>query len=310
MTHALGEGITGLVAQTGAPILVRDVASDPRVMHSITDPESICSLLHVPIQVGGEVFGVFGVNYCQPRDFTGAEERLLVALAERAAVAIANAREYQQARYSATLDERQRLARELHDAVTQTLFAAGLNAQALPEIWAANPEEGQQLLRELQRLTWGALAEMRTVLVELRPSALTEMDLGDLLRQLAQAASARAPQVEVEVSVEGDRVIPGEPQVVLYRVAQEALNNIVRHADARHVAVRLVRRDSGVELTVADDGRGFDPASVAAGHMGIGIMRERVETIGGSLSIDSQPLSGTFMRVIWNDRQAARTEYA
>jgi signal transduction histidine kinase len=97
--------------------------------------------------------------------------------------------------------------------------------------------------------------------------------------------------------------------VVLYRVAQEALNNIVKHADARHVAVRLVRRDSGVELTVADDGRGFDPASVAAGHMGIGIMRERVETIGGSLSIDSQPLSGTFMRVIWNDRQAARTEY-
>ncbi len=301
MSHRLGEGITGLVAQTRQPMFVNDVPSDPRVMHSITDPESIHALLHVPIQVDGEVFGVFGVNYCQPRTFTGAEERLLVALAERAAVAIGNAREYQQARYSATLDERQRLARELHDAVTQTLFAAGLNAQALPAIWAADPEEGKQCLRELQRLTWGALAEMRTVLVELRPSALTEMDPRDLLQQLAQAASARAPELDVAVSVDGDRALPGEVQVVLYRVAQEALNNIVKHADARHVALRLVRRESGVELTVADDGRGFDAGSIPAGHMGIGIMRERVETVGGSLSIDSQPTGGTSIRVVWND---------
>src|SRR5262249_34653648 len=139
MSYALGEGITGLVALTNEPILVEHAATDPRVSQHITDAEGIRSLMHVPIQVDAEVFGVFGVNYCHQRTFTGTEERLLVALAERAAVAISNARQYQQAQDIAMMDERQRLARDLHDAVTQTLFAAGLNAQALPLVWAADP---------------------------------------------------------------------------------------------------------------------------------------------------------------------------
>jgi PAS domain S-box-containing protein len=301
MSHALGEGITGTVALTRQPIAVQDVASDPRVIHEITDPEGICSLLHVPIQVDGEVFGVFGVNYCHEHRFTGAEERLLVALAERAAVAIANARQYAQARYTATVDERQRLARELHDAVTQTLFAAGLNAQALPQVWAADPQEGQRCVEELQRLTWGALAEMRTVLVELRPAAMTEMELGDLLRQLAQAAIARAPALDVAVTIEGQRKLPPDVQVVFYRVAQEALSNVVKHADARRVTVRLVSRSYGAELEVADDGRGFDPPAIPAGHLGVGIMRERTESIGGVLTIDSLPARGTLLRMSWTD---------
>jgi signal transduction histidine kinase len=270
-------------------------------VHSITDPEEICSLLHVPIQVDGEIFGVFGVNYCHPRTFSGAEERLLLALAQRAAVAIANARQYQEAHYTATLEERQRLARDLHDAVTQTLFAAGLNAQALPDIWAADPEQGQQCLLELQRLTWGALAEMRTVLVELRPAALTEMDLRELLQQLAQAATARAPLLDMKVTVAGDRQITPDAQVVFYRVAQEALNNIVKHSDAQHAHVHLVREAAGVELSVSDDGRGFEPAVIPAGHLGLRIMRERVEAIGGVLSIHSAPGGGSQLRVVWND---------
>jgi PAS domain S-box-containing protein len=308
MSHALGQGITGLVALTKRPIAVEDARADPRVMRSITDPEDICSLLHVPIQVEGEVFGVFGVNYCHPRTFNGAEERLLLALAERAAIAVTNARQYQQAQYTATVDERQRLARELHDAVTQTLFAAGLNAQALPEIWAADPIEGQECLRELQRLTWGALAEMRTVLVELRPAALTEVDLRDLLEQLARAAAARAPLLEIAVTVEGERPVTPEAQIVLYRVTQEALNNIIKHADAQHAAIRLVRGSTGVELSIADDGRGFDPGSIPGGHLGIGIMRERVAAIGGLLSIDSRTEAGTRVQVIWNDVSSQRGE--
>lgn len=307
MSHALGEGITGQVALTRQPIAVEHAPSDPRVIHHITDPEGIHSLLHVPIQVEGEIFGVFGVNYCHPRTFTGEEERLLLALAQRAAVAIANAREYQRAQYTATVDERQRLARDLHDAVTQTLFAAGLNAQALPSLWAANPDEGQRCVEELQRLTWGALAEMRSVLVELRPAAITEMDLGDLLRQLAQAATGRAPVLNVEVKVEGERLLPAETQVVFYRVAQEALTNIVKHSDAKHVEVRLVGRPGGVELAIKDDGSGFDPLAIPAGHLGLGIMRERVESIGGLLSIDSGPDRETLLRVIWSDPQPSRS---
>jgi signal transduction histidine kinase len=298
ISFRLGDAITGLVALVKRPITVENVADDPRPDHSITDAEGICSLLQVPIQIDGEVFGCFGVNYCQHHSFTGAEERLLVALAERAALAIANAREYERAQYAATQDERQRLARELHDAVTQTLFAASLNAQALPDIWAANQEQGQQCLRELQRLTWGALAEMRTVLVELRPAALTEMDLRELLQQLAQAATARAPFLEAVVTVDGDGPISPDVQAGLYRITQEALNNVVKHADARHAEVRVVRRASGVELSVSDDGHGFDQHSIPAGHLGLGMMRERVQAIGGRLSIDTEPGRGTRLRVV------------
>jgi signal transduction histidine kinase len=284
------------------------VANDPRVDHRITDPEGICSLLQVPIQIDGEVFGVFGVNFCHERTFTGAEERLLVALAERAADAIANAQKYEQAQYAATLEERQRLARELHDAVTQTLFAAGLNAEALPGIWAADSEKGHQWLQELRRLIWGALAETRMVLVELRPAALTEMDLQELLQQLAHAASARVPSLETVVTVDGEHRITPEVQVGLYRITQEALNNIVKHADARHAEVRLVRRPDGAELSVSDDGRGFDPRSIPAGHLGIGIMRERAEAIGGLLTIDSVPGGGTCLRVVCEQAQGVPGE--
>jgi PAS domain S-box-containing protein len=307
MSFAPGEGITGRTALSGIPIIVEDATSDPRVNHNITDPEGISSLLHVPIEVEGEVFGVFAVNYCQTHRFTAEEKRLLLALGQSAAVAIANARQYQHAQHAATADERQRLARELHDAVTQTLFAAGLNAQALPGLWVADPEAGRRCVEELQRLTWGALAEMRTVLVELRPSAITETDLAELLRQLAQAATGRAPVLTVSVSVSGQRKLTPEAQVVFYRVAQEALSNIVKHADAQRVEVRLVREPEGVELTVTDDGRGFDPLSIPPGHLGLGIMRERVESIGGQLSIDSEPGRGTRMRITWSEVHAKRT---
>jgi PAS domain S-box-containing protein len=304
MSHALGQGITGLVALTRTPIAVDHVAGDSRVAHHITDPEGICSLLHVPIRVEDEVFGVFGVNYCHERTFSGAEERLLLALAERAAVAISNARQYEQAQYIATMDERQRLARELHDAVTQTLFAAGLNAQALPHVWAADPEEGRRCIEELQRLTWGALAEMRTVLVELRPAAIAETDLGELLRQLAQAAAGRAPMLEVDVSSEGHRELSPHVQTVFYRVAQEALNNIVKHSQATHVELRLLRQPNAVELSIADNGRGFDPPGVSGGHLGLRIMRERVESIGGLFTIDSAADRGTRISVTWSDTTA------
>jgi PAS domain S-box-containing protein len=301
MSHALGEGIAGRVAQSRRPIAVHDTRSDPRVIHEITDAEDICSLLDVPIQVRGEVFGVFGVNSCRPRRFGEAEARLLEALAERAALAIENAREFQEAQYAATLHERQRLARELHDAVTQTLFAAGMNAQALPHLWQSDPVEGERCLGELQRLTWGALAEMRTLLLELRPAALTEIDLRDLLQQLTQVARAGAPLLQVTVSSDGEQKLPPDVQVTLYRVAQEALNNIVKHADARTAHVQLRRRSHRVELQVVDDGRGYDPAAIPAGHLGVSIMRERVDAIGATLVIRSRPGRGTSVTVVWRD---------
>jgi signal transduction histidine kinase len=184
------------------------------------------------------------------------------------------------------------LARDLHDAVTQTLFSASLIAEVLPRLWERNPEEGQRRLAEMRELTRGALAEMRTLLLELRPAALVEADLGDLLRQLAESITGRA-RVPVAVEIEGACQTSPETKVALYRIVQEALNNAAKHSEAEHVGIRLRCSSNVVELTVRDDGRGFDVESVPPDHLGLGIMRERAEAVGVTLRIESEPGQGT-----------------
>lgn len=299
MVHARGEGVTSIVATTGQPIKVEDAPSDPRVAHRITGPEAIQSLMHVPIKIGDEVFGVYGVNYCRRHLFTANEERLLTALAQRAAVAIQNARLYEQAQLAAAIEERQRLARELHDAVTQTLFSSTVIAEVLPRLWERDPGEARRRLEELRQLTRGALAEMRTLLLELRPAALIEVPLADLLRQLCDAFTGRS-RVPALLTVRGQTRLPSEVQVALYRMAQEALNNIAKHARARHVEVLLNCSAESVELAVRDDGSGFDLQRVPADHLGLRIMRERAAAIGAQLDIESQPGHGTRVRVAWH----------
>lgn len=200
--------------------------------------------------------------------------------------------------------ERSRLARDLHDAVTQTLFSAGLIAEVLPEMWEADPVEGRALLAELKQLSRGALAEMRTLLLELRPSALIETPLGDLLRQLAEALVGREG-LPVQVSVEGQCNLPPDVHVALYRIAQEALNNVVKHAQARQVEVSLVCSEAPlrVGLTVRDDGKGFDRGQVPADHLGISIMQERADAIGARLDIDSAEGGGTQVSVVWEENR-------
>ena len=203
----------------------------------------------------------------------------------------------------AAMEERQRLARELHDAVTQLLFSASLIAEVLPSLWDRDQAEGRAYLKDLHRLTRGALAEMRTLLLELRPSALTETSLGDLLRQLGDAVDGRT-QTPVEVVVEVRGPLPPDVKIALYRVAQEALNNVVKHARASHVRVSM--RDvhpatgtGGVELRIQDDGCGFDPTLASAEQLGLAIMRERAEAIGATLDIESEPGRGTQVVVLW-----------
>ena len=190
--------------------------------------------MQVPIKIGDEVFGVFSVDFIHPREFEKRQERLLVSLAQRAALAIENARLYEQAQELAVMHERSRLARELHDAVTQTLFSSSLIAETLPDLWELDRKEGRDLLSELRILSRGAQAEMRSLLLELRPSALIESSLRDLLQQLCEAFTGRKG-IPVVLTLEGDCVLPREVHVTMYRVAQEALNNVVKHAQAQHV---------------------------------------------------------------------------
>jgi signal transduction histidine kinase len=218
-------------------------------------------------------------------------------------MAVDNARLYEHAEESAAAAERNRLARDLHDAVSQTLFSVSLIAEVLPRIYARDPVQGAQRLDELRQLTRGALAEMRTLLLELRPAALAEANLSDLLKQLGEAVTGRA-RIPVEVmTTEDTDALPTEVRVALYRIAQEALNNVAKHSGAATATVSLSRLDEprgGLRLMIQDDGTGFDPAGADAGRLGLGIMRERAEAIGASLTITSAPGKGTAVSALWS----------
>jgi signal transduction histidine kinase len=221
-----------------------------------------------------------------------------VTFGEQAALAAANASLRQHAEASAVAEERNRLARDLHDAVTQTLFSASLIADVLPAIMEQDPDQGRERLAELRELTRGALAEMRTLLLELRPTSLTESSLRELLRQLCDAMIGRS-RLPVELVIDGEGELPPEVQVAFYRIAQEALNNVVKHAAASKVVVRLHYEPKVVTLTVQDDGRGFAVDSVSPNSLGLGIMQERVQRTGMRLRIESEVGSGTTVRCVW-----------
>ena len=318
LSFARGEGITGQAAASGEPIVVEDALTDPRragerpeTLNAI-DSEGIRSYMHLPIKTGGEVFGIFDVSFTEPHAFGQDEQRLFTALAQRAALVIEKAQLYEQAQELAVVEERSRLARDLHDAVTQTLFSASLIAEALPVIWESDRDEGHQLLAEMRRLSRGALAEMRTLLLELRPAALVETSLGDLLRQLAEAITGRK-DLSVAVKVEGECELPADAHVALYRIAQEALNNVVKHAHASRAVVSLrcgsptlpaspPEPGETVELSISDDGCGFDPSCVPPDRLGLGIIRERAQAIEATFKIESQPGQGTRIVVVWKKR--------
>ena len=284
-----------------------------------------CSWMWVPLAVQGQVIGGLGIAHTQKNHFTAHHASLALSMADQVAITMVNAELYEQARTLAALQERQRLARNLHDAVNQSLFSAGLIAEVLPRLWERNQEDARQSLEDLRRLTRGALAEMRELLAELRPSVLTDSSLGDLLRQLANAFTGRT-NITVTVNSAGEHVLPPDIQVAFYRICQEALNNIAKHAGATHVEIDM-HYESGespeagqektasqikftgfpraaaitsVEMSIRDDGLGFDPGeTVTPGHYGLGMMRERAEDVGAQITISSQPGHGTAVSVCW-----------
>jgi signal transduction histidine kinase len=293
-----GEGLAGSVYHSGQVITIEDAASAPHPANQIAAVEGIRSVISVPIIIKNHTFGVFGMHYCQSRRFSPEDIRLFQALAQRAAIAIENARLYEQAEQAAITAERSRLARELHDAVTQTLFSANLIADVIPRIWRRNPEEGMQNLEELRQLTRGALAEMRTLLLEMRPESLERPDLKSLLTQLSEAFIGRV-RIPIDLQIHGECMLSREVKIVFYRVAQEALNNIAKHSGARQVELHLDCQPDHLKLCIQDDGLGFDTGSIPPNHLGIAIMRERANSIGASLNIQSQLGLGTKIEMDW-----------
>jgi nitrate/nitrite-specific signal transduction histidine kinase len=260
---------------------------------------NVRSWVGVPLWVGTRMIGMLSIAHHQPRFYSAHLSGIVLAFANHAAIAIENARLYEQARQLAALEERQRLARDLHDAVTQTLFSSSLIADVLPDLWEKNPDKARQRLAQLQQLTRSALTEMRTLLLELRPRGLYETDIADLLQQLIETLRSRT-KMTITLSVSLCKPLPQEVQVVLYRIAQEALNNVVRHARAAHADVKLLCNDHCITLSIHDDGCGFIPAVVVGDHLGLNIMRERAGSIAAHLRVDSTPGMGTSVLVTWS----------
>ncbi len=256
--------------------------------------------LCTPLLVDEEVYGGLVLYYGEDRTFTPEEINLAHALADQASLAIANDRLKGKAQDAAVTAERNRLARDLHDAVTQTLFSTSLIAEVMPKIWKKNPDTVEQRLEELRQLTRGALGEMRTLLMELRPSSLDEAQPRELFKHLADAFTGRSG-VPVELNVEPsiDCIIPVEVKNVFYRIAQEGLNNIFKHAEATRVWFRYTCGEEAITLTIIDDGLGFDQKDIPPGHMGLGIMSERAKSIQADLNVVSRPGEGTTLRLVW-----------
>jgi signal transduction histidine kinase len=194
-------------------------------------------------------------------------------------------------------EERNRLARELHDSVTQSLFSMTLISQALPRILEKDVEQARERIDRLNELGRNALAEMRALIFELRPAALEDEGLATALRKHTAGFQAR-DGIAVELHIEGERRLPAALEEGIFRVTQEALNNVAKHARARQATVRLVIEDSHVELTVSDDGVGFSSPSPRAGRRTLGLtsMQERAALLGGTCTVQSDPGQGTTVR--------------
>jgi signal transduction histidine kinase len=299
---ALGElprahGMLGAMLAETAPFRTADIQQDPRFQGWPPEHPSMHSFLGVPIVSKGTVIGSFYLTDKRGgrrAQFTEEDERVIEALAAHAAIAIENARLHERSRELSTVEERKRLARELHDSVTQTLFSVSLTAEAAATLLDSDPDRAKAELEQLRELARGAMEEMRALIFELRPAELEADGLVPALRKHVEVLR-RIYEPHIELAVDGEwRLDPALEKGVL-RIAQEALGNALKHAGAARIDVAVRMPDGRVELAVSDDGRGFDPVEAQARSRRLGLvsMRERAEELGGALRIDSGPGRGT-----------------
>ena len=307
----VSQGITGAAVRTHAAQVVNDVTLDPRYVPPPL-PIDVIAELAVPIVLGHEVFGV--INIEGRSAFDREDISSIQVIADHLGVAIKNARLFDDAREAAVMRERQRLARDLHDSVTQVLSSISLMSQSLVAAYKKDPKEGERRAHRLEELSQLAFAEMRALLRELRPVAtdggspsgsLEEIESYGLKRALQRLLAVLAPETpEVRLDFNQYRFQALEHEEALFRICQEAVSNSMRHAEPRRISIRAeVLDQKRVRLEIADDGKGFDatqPTAVvqsALGGLGMQTMRERAIALGGSTSIHSAPGNGTRVTV-------------
>jgi signal transduction histidine kinase len=286
-------GMLGAMLATPEPFRTGDIHTDPRFKGWWPQRHpDMRSFLGVPIIAQANVIGAFYLTEKQDaKAFTDEDEALIKLLAAHAAIAITNARLYEQSRELSILSERNRLALELHDVVSQKLFSLTLSAEAAATQLDRDPDAARSQLQRLQQLARDALDELRSLILGLRPPELERDGLDGALRKEIEMLR-RTHDVEIDLEVRGT---PSNGNVGVLRIAQEALHNALRHAEATRIRVRLTA--DGVEVT--DDGVGFQPDSqeLRSRHLGLTSMEERARELGGRLEIRSGPGAGTTVRL-------------
>ncbi len=293
-------GLLGAMLQSDRPYRTTDIRRDPRFRGWWPSAHpSMSSFLGVPIVSRGEIVGAFYLTDKEAGDeFADADQALIETFAAHAGLAIENARLHERSRELNIVEERNRLARELHDAVTQKLFGVVLAAESGAAMLGSDTAGAREQLERVRELAREAMQELRSVIVHLRPPALEAEGLAVALTKHVDVLR-HAYRREIALDVSGELVVPERVEVEAFRIAQEALHNALRHSDAEHIAVALRSDDSGVTLTVSDDGSGFDTSApeVRSRRLGLTTMAERARAAGGALAIESGPGAGTTIRL-------------
>jgi signal transduction histidine kinase len=294
-------GLLGAMLESPEPYRIEDIHEDPRFRGwwPRAHPD-MRSFLGVPVVARGRVIGaVYLTEKLAGGSFTDDDERLIGLLAAHAAIAIENARLNERSRELSIVEERNRLARELHDNVTQRLFGVALAVESAETLLERDAGAAAEELGRVRELARGAMEELRAVVFELRPASLEAEGLPTVLRKHVDVLR-RVSGRPIELRVADPPRLPGASAAQVFRIAQEALQNALRHAEAEHIEVRLEGNGNGrLVLSVADDGRGFDPArrAVRGRRLGLTSMEERAEELGGTLAIDSTVGEGTRVRL-------------
>jgi ligand-binding sensor domain-containing protein/signal transduction histidine kinase len=300
-----GEGMVGRAMKTGEPVIVsdlkiRDLRAD---IQTVIRAEGIQSFAHFPIIVDGKVTALFNVGYTRPNALNEDNIRLFTALVQRASLSIANMELFEQTKDLAVMEERNRLARDLHDSAKQKAFAALAQLGTANGLWSVRAEGVQSHLKEAETLVYEVIQELTFLIQEIYPIALQEKGLPTTLREYVYEWENRN-DAEVNLTVRDERVLPLDTEQAVYRVIQEALANISRHSRAKRVDISLVYHPDSLQVNIADDGCGFDMNQKAKG-LGFRSMRDRINSVRGNIQIQSAPGQGTRLIVQLPIKQSA-----
>ncbi len=291
-------GMLGAILHDRRSYRVRDIRRDPRFEGWPKAHPTMRDFLGVPIWWQGEAVGAFYLTEKEgDPEFDARDQQLVELLAPHAAVAIRNAELLARAEELTVVEERNRLARELHDSVSQTLFSMSFTAEAAADLVDRNPQQAAAAVRSLGDQTRAALAELRELIFELRPPDVAAEGLAPAIEKHVGLV-CRAYRCDVEVVACDVDGLATDRATELFRIVQEALSNAVRHAGPARIRIAVGQRGGRVVLEVSDDGLGFDPeaAAVRARHLGLTSMEERCRALGGKLTIESAPGAGTVVR--------------